>query len=155
MRLGDGVFTLSVRTRGRPAQTHPAGSEGACSAGSALPFAEIHTLSEEVDYSVAAERLTAALAAIFAGFASVLAAAGIYGLLAFAVEQRRREIGIRMALGARPGQIGSMLGREAAVLLGAGLAVGLAATLLVAGSLRALLSASHPRIRCRWRQRHC
>jgi ABC-type antimicrobial peptide transport system permease subunit len=83
--------------------------------------------------------LTAALAAIFGAFASFLAAAGIYGLLAFAVEQRRREIGIRMALGARPGQIGSMLGRQTAILLGTGLALGLTATLLLAGSLRALL----------------
>jgi ABC-type antimicrobial peptide transport system permease subunit len=130
---------LSVRTNGAPEGFIEPVRKVLAALDPALPFTEIHTLSEEIDSSVAAERLTATLAAMFGGFASVLAAAGIYGLLAFAVEQRRREIGIRMALGARPGQIGAMLGRESALLLGAGLAAGLAATLLLTGSLRALL----------------
>jgi predicted permease len=136
----DSAFSvLNVRTYGRPEELIEPVRRSLAALDPALPFTEIHTMAEEVDASIAPERLTATLAAMFGGFAIFLAATGIYGLLAFAVEQRRREIGIRMALGARPGQIGSMLGREAAVLLGAGLGAGLAATLALAGSLRALL----------------
>jgi predicted lysophospholipase L1 biosynthesis ABC-type transport system permease subunit len=136
----DSAFSvLAVRTHRSPDTLIEPVRKALAALDPALPFTEIHTLAEEVDASIAPERLTAALAAIFGAFASFLAAAGIYGLLAFAVEQRRREIGIRMALGARPGQIGSMLGRQTAILLGTGLALGLTATLLLAGSLRALL----------------
>ena len=134
-----GFSVLAVRTYGAPEALIEPVRKALASLDPALPFTEIHTMTEEVEASVAPERLTAKLAATFGAFASFLAAAGIYGLLAFAVEQRRREIGIRMALGARPGQIGTMLGREAAMLLAAGLAAGLAATLLLASSLRALL----------------
>jgi ABC-type antimicrobial peptide transport system permease subunit len=109
-----------------------------------LPFTEIHTLTEEVDASVEPERLTAWLGTIFGGFAALLAAAGIYGLLAFAVEQRVREIGIRMALGARPAEIGAMLARQTAAMVAWGLAIGLAATLAFARSLRALLYGVSP-----------
>jgi predicted permease len=104
-----------------------------------LPFTEIHTLAQEVDASVTPERVTAVLAAIFGAFAAALAAAGIYSLLAFAVEQRRREIGIRMAVGAQPVQIGAMLGRQTALMLASGLALGLLAMVPLASVVRALL----------------
>ena len=81
----------------------------------ALPFTEINTMSEEVDASVAPERMTAVLASIFGAVAAALAAIGIYGLLAYAVAQRRREIGIRMAIGARPGDIAAMIGTQTVV----------------------------------------
>jgi predicted permease len=134
-----GFSVLAVRTHRSPEALIGPVRKALAALDPALPFTEIHTLAEEVDSSVAPERLTATLASIFGGFASFLAAAGIYGLLAFAVEQRRREIGIRMALGAQPRQIGGMLGRQTAILLGAGLVLGLGATLLLAGSMRALL----------------
>jgi predicted permease len=130
---------LTVRTQGPPTALIEPVRKTLAALDPALPFTEIHTMTEEVDASIAAEHVTAALAGIFGGFASFLAAAGIYGLLAFAVEQRRREIGIRMALGAQPAQIGTMLGRQTALLLGAGVALGLTATLLLSGSMRALL----------------
>ena len=60
----------------------------------AVPFVEISTLAEEVDASTAGERLTAALASIFGTIAALLTAVGLYGLLAYVVAQRRREIGI-------------------------------------------------------------
>jgi len=134
-----GFSVLCVRTRGNPKEIVEPVRKALAALEPGLPFTEIHMLAEEVDASVEPERLTATLAAIFGGFAAVLAAAGIYGLLAFAVEQRRREIGIRMALGAQPAQIGTMLGRQTAAMVACGLAVGLAATLLAAGSLRSLL----------------
>src|SRR5262249_26908389 len=134
-----GFSVLTVRTHGSPEALVEPVRKALAALDPALPFTEIHTMTEEVDASIAAEQLTATLGAVFGAFASFLAAAGIYGLLAFAVEQRRREIGIRMALGARPGQIGGMLGRETALLLAVGLAIGLAATYLVTGTLGTLL----------------
>jgi ABC-type antimicrobial peptide transport system permease subunit len=105
----------------------------------ALPFLEIHTLAEEVDASAASERLTATLASLFGLLAAVLAALGIYGLLAYAVAQRRREIGIRMAVGARPADIGQMIGRQALALVALGVAAGLAAAWEAAPAIRSLL----------------
>jgi predicted permease len=134
-----GFSVLSVRTHGAPTALIEPVRKTLASLDPALPFTEVHTLSEEVETSIAPERLTATLAVSFGAFAAFLAAAGIYGLLAFAVEQRRREIGIRMALGAQPRQIGGMLGRETALLLAAGLTLGLAATYLVTGTLGTLL----------------
>jgi putative ABC transport system permease protein len=104
-----------------------------------LAFAEVHTLAEEVDDSAAPERLTAALATIFALFAALLAAIGLYGLLACAVAERQREIGIRMALGARPRAIASLVGGQALLLVAAGVALGLAGALLAAPLANSLL----------------
>src|SRR5262249_10266159 len=78
-------------------------------------------------------------ASLFGIFAALLAAAGIYGLMAFAVEQRRREIGIRMALGARPWNIGTMLGFQTAFMVAAGLALGAGAAVIFRRSVQDLL----------------
>jgi ABC-type antimicrobial peptide transport system permease subunit len=105
----------------------------------ALPFTEVETLSDEVEASTAAERLTASLASIFGALAAALAAIGIYGLLAYVVAQRRREIGIRMALGARPADIAEMIGLQALWMVAIGIAAGLAAAMLTAPLVNALL----------------
>ncbi len=96
-------------------------------------------MAEEVDASMAPERLTASLASIFGGLAALLAAAGIYGLLAYAVTQRRREIGIRIALGARPGAIGRMIGAQALLMAGVGAVLGIAAAIPAARWIGSLL----------------
>jgi putative ABC transport system permease protein len=98
----------------------------------ALPIIEIDTLTAEVDASAAGERLTAALGSIFAVLAVLLSAAGIYGLLAYAVAQRRREIGIRVALGATPGNIRELVGAQALRMVIGGVILGIAAARLAA-----------------------
>ena len=73
---------------------------------------------------IASNRLSAQLIAIFAGLALMLAAVGIYGVLSFTVGQRTHEIGLRMALGAARGQVLERIVGEAAMLAGAGIAIG-------------------------------
>jgi ABC-type antimicrobial peptide transport system permease subunit len=104
-----------------------------------VPFVEIRTLAEEVDDSTAGERLTATLASLFAAIAVLLTAVGLYGLLAYVVTQRRREIGIRMALGAQTVDIGVLVGRQALVMVVGGIVVGLAAAVASAQWMHSLL----------------
>jgi ABC-type antimicrobial peptide transport system permease subunit len=84
------------------------------------------------DDSVVTERIFALLSAFFGILALLLASIGLHGLPAYSVEKRRNEIGLRLALGARPEDVLAMLVRETAVLIVAGLMLGLPAT-IVAG----------------------
>ena len=132
-------FVLCVRTRIEPGAVIQPVRRALAALDPALPFIEIHTLAEEVDASAASERLTALLASLFGMLAAVLAALGIYGLLSYGVAQRRREIGIRMAVGASPGAIGRMISQQALALVATGIIVGIAAAWLAAPAVRSLL----------------
>jgi predicted permease len=130
---------LEVRTRSRPQSIIEPVRQALAALDPALPFTEIETMSDEVSASAAGERLTATLASAFGALAAVLAAIGIYGLLAYVVAQRQREIGIRMALGARPSDIGQMIGGQALAMVAAGVALGVGASLGIAPLLKSLL----------------
>ncbi len=130
---------LEVRTRSDPQSIIEPVRQALAALDPALPFTEIETMSDEVDGSAAGERLTATLASLFGSLAAVLAAIGIYGLLAYVVAQRRREIGIRMALGARPSDIGEMIGMQALVMVAIGVALGIGATLMLGPLIKSLL----------------
>jgi predicted permease len=90
-----------------------------------LPATEMRTLDETVRWNIRDDRLILKLAIVFAGLATVLAMLGLYGVMAHSVTRRTREIGIRLALGARPGRIRSMVMRELLWILGLGLAGGI------------------------------
>ena len=137
--LTDGNFVLYVRTHRRPESLIQPVRQAFTALDPALPFTEVHTLAEEVDDSAAPERLTAILASIFGLFAALLAAVGLYGLLAYAVAQRQREIGIRMALGAHPRAVARLIGGQALVLVVIGVVLGIAGALLLAPMAATLL----------------
>ncbi len=90
-----------------------------------LPVYDLKTFERVVNEDLFAERMVAGLSASFGGLAALLAALGIYGVLAYLVVQRTREIGIRMALGARPGNVRLLIFREVGFMVFAGVAVGL------------------------------
>jgi predicted permease len=93
-----------------------------------LPVFDIKTMAHQIDESIFTDRLVAALSAAFGVLATVLAAVGLYGVMAYTVVRRTREIGIRMALGADRRQVLRMVMKEVALVagLGIGIALGLA-----------------------------
>jgi len=97
-----GDFILQVRTHSDPASIIGPVQGALRAIDPRLPFYEIRTMAEEVDASLWAERVLAWLSAGFSFAAALLSALGVYGTLAYAITQGRREIGIRMALGAPP-----------------------------------------------------
>jgi putative ABC transport system permease protein len=104
-----------------------------------LPIYDVATMEQRVDDSLARRRFAMVALGVFAGFASILAAIGIYGVIAYWVDQRTREIGIRMALGAARGRIVGMVVRQASVVVAAGLAIGLGAAFALTRVMRNLL----------------
>lgn len=132
-------FVLHVRTRARPESVIQPVRQALTDLDPAVPFVEVSTLAAEVNASTAGERLTAALASMFGIIAAVLTAVGLYGVLAYVVAQRRREIGIRMALGARSVNIRVLVGREAIAMVVGGMALGLGAAVASAQWVSSLL----------------
>ena len=92
-----------------------------------MPVYQMKTLEAQLDQTLLTDRLIALLSAGFGLLATVLASVGLYGVMAFVVARRRKELGIRLALGAQPGGVIWLVMREVMVLLGIGLAVGVPA----------------------------
>jgi ABC-type antimicrobial peptide transport system permease subunit len=103
-------------------------------------------MADRIDRSPAAylHRSTAWLVATFAAVAWVLGIVGLYGVLAYLVSQRRREIGVRLALGAERSTVSALIVREAALMAAAGIAAGMAVAVAVATMMRAMLFNTAP-----------
>jgi ABC-type antimicrobial peptide transport system permease subunit len=93
----------------------------------AMPMYQLKTLGKQLDETLLTERLVALLSAGFGALATLLAAIGLYGVMAFVVTRRTKEVGVRMALGANAGSVIWLVMREVVVLLAAGLAIGIPA----------------------------
>lgn len=106
---------------------------------SSLPVDDIKPMQTRIDDSVVSRRSPAVLAGAFAVVALLLAAVGTYGVLAYAVSQRRREIGVRMALGALPQQVLSQFMKLGATLLAAGLVLGVAGAWTAGRAMQSML----------------
>ena len=106
-----------------------------------LPVPNIQTMTQTIGTSLYAARMGAWLLAVFGGLALLLAAIGIYGVLSFSISTRTREMGIRLALGAETGRLFRLVVRDGMLLVGIGLAIGIAAGLAGARSLTTFLYA--------------
>ena len=104
-----------------------------------LPLADAHTLDYYYTRSMARTSFTLVMLAVAGGMALLLGVVGLYGVIAYSVSQRRREIGIRMALGAQRQELTGMFVRDGLLLTGAGVAFGLAAALVLMRLMSSLL----------------
>jgi ABC-type antimicrobial peptide transport system permease subunit len=101
-----------------------------------LPVNDIKTLDRQIDETLFVERLVSALSTAFGVLATLLAAVGLYGVMAYLVVRRTREIGIRMALGATPGQVQHLVMREVVLLAGIGMILALLSWFPVGGIIQ-------------------
>lgn len=132
-------MSLVIRTADDSAALAAAVRDVVASVDPTVPVSEIHTGAELLSTSLAASRFTTVLLGAFAAVALTLAAIGIYGVLSCAVSRRTREIGIRVALGARRVDVVRMVLRRALLLAGLGTAGGVAAALATTRVLESLL----------------
>jgi predicted permease len=110
-----------------------------------VPVMQVRTLEQDVNSHLSRERLIALLSGFFGLLALGLASVGLYGVMAYAVAQRTREVGIRMALGARRGDVVGMIVRESLVPVVIGMAIGLGAALALTGLIAGMLFGVAPR----------
>jgi predicted permease len=130
---------LMIRTSLPPAGLASAVRAALVPIDSSLPAGEFRTLREIVDKAVSPRRFVVVLLAGFSAFALLLASLGIYAVISYAVKQRTRELGIRMALGATARELQGRVLRQTLGLAGVGLLLGLAASWFLARTLGSLL----------------
>jgi ABC-type antimicrobial peptide transport system permease subunit len=127
-------MVLHVRVAGRGADAAQRIREQVSAVDPTMPMFDVHTLAEEMNAALVQQRLIAMLSSAFGALALALACVGLYGLLTFTVVQRRAEMGIRMALGARRGDVVRLIAGEAMRLVAIGVALGVPAA-IAAGRL--------------------
>jgi putative ABC transport system permease protein len=140
-------ITFELRTAVSPASVAPAARVAIEKINPAI-VTEFRTLAVQVADSLSRERLLATLSAFFGGLALLLAAIGLYGVIAHNMARRRGEIGIRMALGAERARVLRMVMKDVTLVVGIGLAVGLGASLAVTRYIASFLygvTATDPR----------
>ena len=138
-RLHESEVVLIVRTAGDPAAILPVLKHLVAQTAPSAPVYGMKTLEEHVSILLLPARLAAWLVGLFGGLALGLAALGLYGLISFAVAQRTREIGVRMALGAQPADVLRLVIRQGMKLIVSGMALGLAAAFSLTWIVRGLL----------------
>lgn len=138
------IADFAIRSAVPPEKLLPQIRQAVWSLNPDQPITRVQTLTEKVSESQARQRFEAVLLAMFGALALALASVGIYGVVAYIVEQRTAEIGIRMALGARPSFILGMVVRQAMAICGAGALAGLTVAVLASRALRSILFGVKP-----------
>ena len=140
----NGGMVLHVRADTEPAAVAPAIRTAIQEADSNLPVRGIQRVAHIIDAGLVVERLMATLASFFGLLALWLAMVGFYGVVNYSVRRRTQEIGVRMALGARPSRIVGMISREVALLVGAGILMGVPVAFAFNRSFTAMLYGIDP-----------
>jgi predicted permease len=138
-QASDNRMTFAIRTTGDPTTLVSAVRREIAGLDPELPFYSVRTLEELMAESLTSRRTPTMLAVAFGAVALFLATVGIYGVLAYQVTQRRREMGIRLALGSDSGEIFRLILREGALLLAIGFVIGLAGAFALRNTISAQL----------------
>jgi predicted permease len=134
-----GSLAYYVRTAGQPEQLLQTVQRVVSTIDPNLPVENLRTMPEQVRQNVFMDRMISTLSAGFAILATLLAAVGLYGVLAYTVAQRTREIGLRMALGAAPGRVRAMVLRQVGVMTLIGGSIGLVAAIFAGQFAKSIL----------------
>jgi putative ABC transport system permease protein len=135
---------VNVRVAGNPTALTEAIRREVHTLNRDLPLFDVKTMEERIREGTAKARFSVVLLAVFAAMALILSAVGIYGVMAYVVTQRTREIGIRIALGARPADVLGLVVRRGAGLALAGIVVGIGGALAATRVLTRLLYQVRP-----------
>jgi predicted permease len=140
----DQVMTAYVRTVHNPDAEFHAIRSVVHELDPSLPITSMKTFTSQIDESLISERMIATLSSLFSMLATVLAIIGLYGVMAYMVARRAREIGIRMALGAKAGTVVWMVMREVLAMVTVGIAIGLPAAIALTRLVKAQLYGIQP-----------
>ncbi len=139
------AVTFTMRTGGAGTESFlTQAPQAVWSVNANLSLASVRTMQDIYNRSLGRTSFTLVMLGIAGAMALVLGLVGIYGVISYAVSQRRREIGIRLALGAQPGELRLMFVRHGLVLAAAGVAIGLAAAMALTGLMSSLLFGISP-----------
>jgi predicted permease len=133
------TMTFTVKTAGDPLAILPAVRREVAAVDPYLPLTRSATMEQRLSDSLARRRIAVELMTVFAALAALVAAIGIYGVLSYLVDQRRRELAIRMALGARAGQVVRLVTAQGAWPVAAGILAGLGGAFAATRLMQALL----------------
>ena len=132
-------MTILIRAKGDPQGLVSAVREAVQSVDPNLPVFNIRTMEDQLSNELVTQRLSVVLVSLFSILALLLAAVGLYGVLAYSIAQRTREIGIRMALGAESGSILNLVVRQGLIIVGVGLAAGILSSMILTHLIQSLL----------------
>jgi ABC-type antimicrobial peptide transport system permease subunit len=132
-------MTYEISTRMKPAAIVPALHAAVMTVDKNLPLLDVRTQKEQIDSTMREQQVLAELTGAFGVLALVLASIGIYGIMAYSVSRRTNEIGIRIALGAQPGQVQRMVLGEASWMVVIGVFVGMGGALALGRVIASML----------------
>jgi putative ABC transport system permease protein len=132
-------MTTVVRTATEPRGLEPQMRSVVASMDPDIPVTDVHTMEDLIGLQLATPRFTTVLLGAFAVLALLLTVVGLYGVMAYSVARRTREIGVRLALGAQRGMVLTMVLRQAALLVAMGMVLGIAGALASGPMLRSML----------------